>query len=387
MPRRRPHRWLLFGAVALVGLLVVGFVVRAMALHRDVEAMRAEVVQNVALMQAVDGGETLGPADLPPELGAVLTDASLDADGRRQALVSGLRARNRAVSVALGEAWDRSERQMLGAMGFAVATLALALVLVVLIDRAAEARAVALEAQVEREARARQAGLVEELAFTNTRMDRFAVALSHDLRAPLRAAIAHVELARRAGVEEPAMGHLGQVLASTRRMSEMLDGMLAVARAGRDPSIVPVDLDEALDEALARLQADLDEAGGTLERGSLGVVPGNRLDVISVLQNVLANAIRYRHPERPLRVVVSGARDSDTFHLVVDDNGVGVDPGMREKVFDLFVRGVSDSGPEGSGVGLAVCRSVLDRMGGRISLEPLAVGTRVSIDLRVVPGR
>ena len=120
-------------------------------------------------------------------------------------------------------------------------------------------------------------------------------------------------------------------------------------------------------EVAEDLRGRLDEAGTTLEVGELPQVQGDPRQLRRVLQNLLANAVKFRG-EAPLRVEVSSVRDSQEWVVTMRDNGVGVDPAQASGIFSMFSR--ANDQVDGAGIGLAVCRRIIEAHGGRIWLEP-----------------
>ncbi|MEN3284156.1 MAG: hypothetical protein V7607_5296 [Solirubrobacteraceae bacterium] len=193
----------------------------------------------------------------------------------------------------------------------------------------------------------------------------YADVVAHDLREPITG-IAHlVTLLERHADEPPSPEVLALLRASTERARELIDGVLAYARAG-ELSSERVALDRVIGEVAEDLAPTLDAAGATLEVGSLPEVEGDARQLRRLLQNLVGNAVKFRS-EAPPRVHVSALRDADTWVVTVRDNGVGIDPEHASRIFAMFAR--LNGGTEGSGIGLAVCRRVVEAHGGRIWVE------------------
>jgi signal transduction histidine kinase len=198
----------------------------------------------------------------------------------------------------------------------------------------------------------------------------FADIVAHDLREPVTG-IAHLVtlLERRAG-DPPDRAVLDLLRASTERARELIDGVLAYARAG-ELRAEPVALGTLMAEVEADLRARLEAAGATLDVGALPEVRGDARQLRRLLQNLVSNAVKFRGPQAP-RVAVS-AREGPEGHVVtVADNGMGVDPQDAARIFGMFTRANRDQ--EGTGIGLAVCRRVVEAHGGRIWVEPAEGG-------------
>jgi signal transduction histidine kinase len=193
----------------------------------------------------------------------------------------------------------------------------------------------------------------------------YADMVAHDLREPITG-IAHlVALLERRPDEPPSPDVLRLLRASTERARGLIDGVLAYARAG-ELSIERVALHQVMAEVADDLRPTLDEAGASLEVGDLPEVDGDAHQLRRLLQNLVGNAVKF-HGEAPPRVEVSAQRGSEAWVVTVRDNGVGVDPEHASRIFAMFSRLNGDS--EGSGIGLAVCRRVVEAHGGRIWVE------------------
>jgi signal transduction histidine kinase len=198
----------------------------------------------------------------------------------------------------------------------------------------------------------------------------FADVVAHDLREPVTG-IAHlVTLLERRADEPPNDDVLRLLRASTERARELIDGVLAYARAG-ELRRERVALQAVLADVAADLRPTLEAAGATLEVGALPEVDGDPRQLRRVLQNLVGNAIKFRGRARP-RVEVSALADTAEWVVTVRDNGIGVDPEQARRIFAMFAR--LDGGAEGTGIGLAVCRRVVEAHGGRIWVEPARGG-------------
>jgi hypothetical protein len=160
-----------------------------------------------------------------------------------------------------------------------------------------------------------------------------------------------------------------ETVALTRRMQQMLDGILAVStvRAGHaEPEAVS--LDGVLADAIANLQSEIDAAGATIERQPLPTLLVNRQQMVQVFQNLLSNAIKFR-AARPPRVRISSQDSGDCLRVVVEDNGIGIDPANAARIFGLFQRLHTEQEYPGLGIGLAICRQVVRAHGGELFVD------------------
>lgn len=228
-----------------------------------------------------------------------------------------------------------------------------------------------------RVAEAQATAVAADLARSNSDLERFAYVASHDLSEPLRTISSFLTLLeRRHGDRLDTEGRefVGWAVDGSRRMQEMIDGLLEVSRAGRDaPQRTEVDLRELTEEVLALLRARLDEAGATVEVGSMPHVCADRAQVALVLQNLVANAVKFTG-DRPPVVRVGAQRRGAVVEVVVEDDGIGIPADQRDRVFDMFQRLHARERYDGSGIGLSVCQRVVERHGGTIRIETPATG-------------
>jgi signal transduction histidine kinase len=193
----------------------------------------------------------------------------------------------------------------------------------------------------------------------------YADVVAHDLSAPLSGIGLLVGLLERRAGEPPSAEVLRQLRASTERARDLIDGVLLYARAG-ELSVERVALARLMSEVADDLRSSLEDAGATLEIDELPEVEGDPRQLRRVLQNLLANAVKFRGEAAP-RIEVSALRDSQEWVVTLRDNGPGVDPGQTSRIFGMFSRGNHEI--DGAGIGLAVCRRIVEAHGGRIWVE------------------
>src|ERR671914_3067326 len=191
---------------------------------------------------------------------------------------------------------------------------------------------------------------------------RYADVVAHDLSQPVAGIALLVRMLERRAEEPPSADVLRQLRHSTGRARDLIDGVLVYAQAG-ELSTERVSLGELMSEVREDLGPSLEEARATLEVGELPDVDGDRRQLRRVLQNLVGNAVKFRS-DAPLRVEVSALRDSQEWVVTVCDNGVGVDPDQATRIFGMFSR--ANAAREGAGIGLAVCRRIVEAHGGRI---------------------
>ena len=198
----------------------------------------------------------------------------------------------------------------------------------------------------------------------------YANVVAHDLSEPVAGISMLVSLLERRPEQPPPPAVLQQLRASSERARDLIDGVLLHARAG-ELTVERVPLAELVADVVADLRPRLDDAGAAVAVGSLPEVDGDPQQLRRVLQNLLANAVKFR-AEAPLRIEVSAMRDSHEWVFTVRDNGIGVSPEQAGRIFGMFAR--ADRERDGTGIGLAVCRRIVEAHGGRIWVEPAAGG-------------
>ncbi|MDR0786327.1 MAG: PAS domain S-box protein [Gemmatimonadota bacterium] len=208
-----------------------------------------------------------------------------------------------------------------------------------------------------------------ELARSNAELEQFAYVASHDLQEPLRMVASYTRLlARRyeGRLDADADEFIGYAVDGVNRMQELINDLLAYSRAGsrrREPADVP--MDEVLARALKDLGPAIEEAGATVASSPLPVVWGDAGQLAQLLRNLIANAIKFRGKKAPC-VEISARRDGDDWVFSVSDNGIGIAPEFSERIFVIFQRLHSRAEYPGTGIGLSICRKIVERHGGRI---------------------
>ncbi|WP_235062921.1 sensor histidine kinase [Paramagnetospirillum caucaseum] len=214
----------------------------------------------------------------------------------------------------------------------------------------------------------------EELARSNADLEQFAFIASHDLREPLRMVSAYMGLLERHfGPMVGAEGaeYIAYAKEGAQRMDRLVLDLLEFSRVGRmEEAPEPVPLDEVLDGVLANLSPTLAECGAQVGRPApLPAIPAVRGEMAQVLQNLIGNAVKYRDPSRPLVIEVSARQEPGQWVVAVADNGIGIAPEYRERIFRIFQRLHTRERFEGTGVGLAICKRIVERHGGRIWVD------------------
>lgn len=235
-----------------------------------------------------------------------------------------------------------------------------------------------------------QRGRSEELARSNFDLDRFAFVASHDLVEPLRMITAYLDLLAEMygdGLDDKGRQYLGFALDGAVRMRALVDALLTLARVnGADPARhAAVALDEVVAETRSTLAVALAEAGARLDApAGLPVVAGDRGQLGRLFANLVANAVKFG--STTVRIE-AGPDDDGRVRVAVTDDGIGIDPEQRHAVFEMFRRLHPRARYGGSGMGLAICKAVVEGHGGEIGIEagPGGGGTTVWFTLPRAP--
>ena len=221
-------------------------------------------------------------------------------------------------------------------------------------------------------------GRVEALERTNETLSQFAAVAAHDLRNPLGVVegFAEILLDGDAGPLTPRQDEVvRKILAATGRMSDLIEDLLAFSRSSLAPHREAVDARTVVDQVLDALADVIATSGAVVDVGPLPVVVADPTQLSQVLQNLIANAVKFRSEEPPVVEVSARPTDGDRVEVSVADNGIGVPPDQAERIFQPFQRAAA--GHEGAGIGLAVCARIVATHRGRIWVEPREEGGSV----------
>lgn len=211
-----------------------------------------------------------------------------------------------------------------------------------------------------------------ELARSNAELEQFAYVVSHDLQEPLRSVTSYCQLLQRSAgdqLDARTTEYLHLAVDGARRMKQLIGDLLLYSRLGTDGlSAQPTDCNRVLDLAVSNLQPLIAETGTQVTRDPLPTVAGHATQLVQVFQNLLGNAIKFRAARRP-EVHVSGQRDGAEWRFSVRDNGIGIAAEDAQRIFLLFQRLHNREQYDGTGIGLAICKRVVECHGGRIWVE------------------
>lgn len=211
-----------------------------------------------------------------------------------------------------------------------------------------------------------------ELARSNAELEQFAAVVSHDLRSPLLAISGCAQLLKEQFIDQ--LGDEGAELLEmmqdgVNRMGLIIRDLLAFARATSVRNqFEPVQLEEVLVRVVSTLREKIESSGATITHDRLPQVQANATQLGQVFSNLIENAIKYAGPQPP-RIHISVTERPEEWELAVQDNGIGIDPAHFERIFAIFQRLHEDSQYSGSGVGLAICKKIVEHHGGRIWVD------------------
>ncbi|MGA7502772.1 MAG: PAS domain S-box protein [Candidatus Sulfotelmatobacter sp.] len=212
----------------------------------------------------------------------------------------------------------------------------------------------------------------EELARSNADLEQFAYVASHDLQEPLRMVTAYTELLAeryRGKLDETADKFIGYATDGALRMQVLIHDLLAFSRVGRkEEGHAMVDCNGVMEDVKKTLASAIQESGAVITSAGLPAVFGNRTQMIQLFQNLIGNAIKFRGKQPPVISVMAEKKDR-SWIFAVSDNGIGIAPEYAENIFVIFQRLHARNEYAGNGIGLAICKKIVERYGGKIWVE------------------
>jgi signal transduction histidine kinase len=212
-----------------------------------------------------------------------------------------------------------------------------------------------------------------ELEQSNRELEQFAAVVSHDLREPLRTITSYTQLLAhryQGQLDQDADDFMALTVAGAQRMGQRIDALLALAHFSKaGEAFRPTSLQTVLDEVVADLHSQLQAAQATVHCETLPTVRGDAGQLRALFQNLLTNAVKFRHPDRLPHVRLSATKAEDHWEIRVADNGIGIAAAHHERIFEVFRRLHTSTDYEGIGMGLAVCKKIAERHGGHLRVD------------------
>jgi light-regulated signal transduction histidine kinase (bacteriophytochrome) len=214
---------------------------------------------------------------------------------------------------------------------------------------------------------------VEELNRSNEELEQFAYIASHDLQEPLRMVASYTQLLSKrykGKLDSDADEFIAFAVDGASRMQRLIQDLLAYSRVGtKGNDLRDTSSEEALEQALINLRGAIEASGAQVTHDPLPTVLADEMQLVQLFQNLVGNAIKYQNPGVP-RIHISAARNGGKqWTFSIKDNGLGIDPQYFEKIFGMFQRLHKREEFAGTGVGLAICKKIVERHGGSISVE------------------
>ena len=213
---------------------------------------------------------------------------------------------------------------------------------------------------------------VDALHSSNIDLQQFAYVASHDLQTPLRAIASFAQFLQddySGKFDATADDYLKRIVQGAHRMQQLIRDLLGYSRVeSRAAPFQPTSLNEAFDDAVEMLSSSIAETEAHITRDDLPTIQADKSQIAQLLTNLIGNAVKY-HGDNPPKVHVSSETSDELYTISVEDNGIGIDPQHHERVFEIFRRLHTQTAYPGTGIGLAVCRRIVNRHGGDISVK------------------
>lgn len=239
-------------------------------------------------------------------------------------------------------------------------------------DEGANMIAISRDVTERKQAERKLRETVEELQRSNADLRQFADVTAHDLQEPLRMITSYVQLLKRRysdRLDSDADEFIDFAVGGAHRLQRLIDDLLTYSHLSATPnSLDEVDCQVALKKTLSVLELDPQRSEAVVTYDFLPVVKAHEAQLIRVFSNLVANAVKFRGPEQP-RVHISARRRSGDWIFSVKDNGIGIDPQYAERIFVIFKRLHGNNTYPGTGIGLAICKKIIENHGGRIWVE------------------
>jgi PAS domain S-box-containing protein len=214
--------------------------------------------------------------------------------------------------------------------------------------------------------------LTTDLKRSNQELEQFAYVASHDLQEPLRAITGFTQLLRQDyqnQLDESAQEYMSYIVDGATRMRQLIQDLLTYCRLGTDhQEFLPIDCNAVVRQAIANLEVAIADSNATVTHESLPTIKANKTQLIQLFQNLISNAVKFRHDEPPQVHIYAQLRNQEWL-FCVRDNGIGIESKYLTRIFDVFKRLHSRTEFSGTGIGLAICKKIIERHGGSIWAE------------------
>lgn len=213
--------------------------------------------------------------------------------------------------------------------------------------------------------------LSRELNRSNKELEEFAYIASHDLKEPLRVVSSFVSLLEKrvqSKVDQREREYLGFIKEGTQQAQTLIKELLEYSRIGKEKSFETIDLSSLVNEVLTGLKIAIRETGAVITHDPLPKVEAHHIEMVQLFQNLISNAIHYRS-DQPLKVHISVRPQGGRWIFSIKDNGIGIDPQFNERIFGMFQRLQPKTETSGTGIGLAICKKIVENHGGEIWVE------------------
>jgi signal transduction histidine kinase len=212
-----------------------------------------------------------------------------------------------------------------------------------------------------------------DLRRSNQDLEQFAYVASHDLQEPLRMVSSYTQLLSRrytGKLDDDADEFIGYAVDGAKRMQTLINDLLTYSRSGRQEEVLEdIATGDIVEQAVANLGSRIEDAHATINVDNLPTVVADQQQLISIFQNLISNAIKYRSPAKNPVVDISAERTSGVWRFTIKDNGIGIDPAFSDRIFTIFQRLHGRDEYQGTGIGLAVVKKIVERSGGRIWVQ------------------
>jgi light-regulated signal transduction histidine kinase (bacteriophytochrome)/HAMP domain-containing protein len=223
-----------------------------------------------------------------------------------------------------------------------------------------------------KQAEAQQGKLLQELVRSNKELEEFAYVASHDMQEPLRMIASYLKLLEKhykGQLDPEANKFITYAVDGAKRMQQLINDLLRYSRVGTQEKLfAPTDCESVLEQALTNLRLKINDHQATITYDTLPIVVADQAQLLQLFQNLLGNAIKF-HGRHPPEIHVGAVKRNGDWLFSVKDNGIGIEPEDTEHIFDIFQRLHHRGEYEGTGIGLAICKKIVERHDGRIWVE------------------